>query len=130
MKTKLREGQVIKSLSFSKGTMENGIVEVGNYEDNWIYGIFSGNPCVDENRKNKEYLVLQVIEDEPDKTYGKQIISYKNKIVAIELNEDGAYNEHNQKISFETLGCREWHINEDDIQIVAEMKKVYVRQEL
>lgn len=141
MRTKLREGQVVTCLDFAKGNMKNEIIHVGNYDDNYIYGMAfyvkhnakdytHGEPCVDENRGKREFLILKVSESEPQLTLGNRMTSYTNKMFAIELNEDGTYNENNQKITFYTNCCLKGAINEDNIQIVAEMKKVYVRQEL
>lgn len=137
MNTKLKEGQVVTSDDFIKGNTKNGIIYVGHYSDEWVYEKFlgefdfvHGEPNNDESRSQRQYLILQVKESLPYFTVGNRTTSYENWILAIELNGDGTYNEDNQKIAFSTNCCLKGAINETNIQIVAEMKKVYVRQEL
>lgn len=137
MNTKLKEGQVVTSIDFIKGNTKNGIIHVGDYSDEWVYEKFlgkfdfvHGEPNNDESRGQRQYLILQVKESLPYFTVGNRTTSYENWILAIELNDDGTYDENNQKISFTTAGCFTGAIKEDNIKIVAEMKKVYVRQEL
>lgn len=137
MNTKLKEGQVVTSDDFIKGNTKNGIIYVGHYSDEWVYEKFlgefdfvHGEPNNEESRSQRQYLILQVKESLPYFTVGNRTTSYENWILAIELNDDGTYDENNQKISFTTAGCFTGAIKEDSIKIVAEMKKVYVRQEL
>jgi hypothetical protein len=134
MGTKLKEGQVVKSASFVRGNLnEYGVVKVGNYNDQWIHAKIyntdfysNGIPAIDEERVNREYLILKVHESQPHVTIGNRMSSYENSMVAIELNEDGTYNEDNQKISFSTCYVYTGAIKEEDIQIVREMKKTYI----
>lgn len=134
MGTKLKEGQVIQSAFFVRGNInENGVVKVGDYDDNWIYAKIyntdfhsNGIPSVDEDRANKEYLILKVYESEPRITIGNRMSSYENHIVAIQLNPDGTYKEDNQKISFSTCHVYTGAIKEEHIHIVREMKKTYI----
>jgi len=133
MGTRLKEGQVIKSKYFRNGYIQNGIIHVGNYDeyelfqkyplsDEYVYG----KPSIDHSRADKEYLVLRVEEYPPRITVANRTSSYENKIIAIELNEDGTYNENNQKICFSTCYVYHGAIDEKDIEIVREMKKVYI----
>ncbi|MDX5853482.1 hypothetical protein SIM22_04965 [Bacillus cereus group sp. BfR-BA-01363] len=135
MRTKLKEGQVVKCINFIRGNLKEDIIFVGDYDDEWIYERFlyeyaHGKPYIDDKRAEIEYLILNVNEEPPRKIIGNRTTSYENRILAIELNDDGTYDENNQKISFTTAGCFIGAIKEDNIKIVAEMKKVYVRQEL
>ncbi|PLS19211.1 hypothetical protein CVD28_02030 [Bacillus sp. M6-12] len=134
MGTKLKEGQVVQSSFFVRGNMgRDQIIKVGDYEDNYIYLKYynheqyaNGEPSIDENRSEKEYLVLSVEEQFPQTTVGHRTSSYQNTIVAIELNADGTYNEENQKISFSTCYVYTGAIMEENIHIVREMKKTYI----
>lgn len=107
MKTKLKEGQIIKSSFFKKGNRdEYGVINVGTY----INDISS----VEENNRDKEYKILKIYE------YSPQLISTQpfNQIIAIEINKDGSYDEKSNKISFSTMIGIHGAIDERNIEIV------------
>jgi len=122
MSTRLVEGQVIKSTCFEKGNIDAyGIIRVGNYNDNWIYSKIedtdfysNGIPSVNGDRKDREYLVLQIYEKMSDIQKSPSI----NRIIAVELNLDGTYDDNNQKISFTTLKGVNGAIDEKDIVVI------------
>ena len=122
MSTTLKEGQVIKSVCFVKGNVDAyGVIRVGNYNDNWIYSKIEGTdfysngvPSIDEYRKDKEYLVLQVYEMISD----IQSNPSTNRIIAVQLNLDGTYDENSPKICFTTLKGANGAIDEENIVVV------------
>lgn len=135
MKSKLKEGQVVKCTYFGRGYVQNSIVRVGDYADNYLNETYSntgnyvsgGIPSIDENRGKKEFLVLEVKEQQPEMTIGNRTSSYENQIRAIELNEDGTYDENNQEISFSTCYVYKGSIKEENVEIIGEMKKTYIK---
>jgi len=134
MGTKLKEGQVVRSGLFVNGFIQKEFIQVGCYKEKKIHETYSntgnhvlGIPAIDENRREREYLILEVKEQQPRNTIGNRRSSYENMIYAIELKEDGSYDENNQKISFSTCGVYSGSISEWDIEIVGEMKKTYIK---
>lgn len=126
MNTKLKEGQVVKSWFFATGVKRNEeYLEVGDYRDIDLR-YTSGNPVFDEERRVKEYLITSVSEKHPQITIGNRTSSYENTIYAIELNEDGSYNENNSKIKFSTCYVYRGSIGEQYVEVIREMKKTYV----
>lgn len=138
MNTKLAEGLVIKSNLFVNGNERiPKVFRVGNFDDKWIYEktstygvdeIFysNGTPAINKERSQKEYLVLSVVEKNPQIGLGNRTSEYNNLITAIELSSDGTYDETNPKIEFSTayVGCGQ--IVENDIKVVRQMKKTYI----
>lgn len=134
MGTKLKEGQVVRSGLFVNGYIEKEFIKVGNYKEEDIQQTYPhtgnyvlGTPSIDNNRREREYLILAVSEQHPKPTIGNRSSSYENEIHAIELNEDGSYDENNDKISFSTCFVYYSSIMEENIEIVGEMKKMYIR---
>lgn len=107
MKTRLKEGQIIKSICFEKGNMdENGLINVVDCD----------NECnsVEPNRKNKEYKILKIYEYIPQTTS----LPPFNNIIAIELYPDGSHDEKSIKISFSTMRGVKGAIDEQNIEIL------------
>ncbi|MFJ8528464.1 hypothetical protein [Bacillus sp. NPDC094106] len=96
MSTKLKEGHVVTCVKFTKGNNKKGVIHVGDYRDDWIYEKFlskdeytHGKPSMDNNRGEREYLIFKIKEEHPHLSIANRMISYENRILAIELNDDG-----------------------------------------
>ena len=73
-----------------------------------------------------EWLVISVWEKQPMNTIGNRRSSYENAFEIIRLNDDGVYEEDNEKITISTCYVYRDSINEDDIEIVGERRKTYI----
>ena len=74
---------------------------------------------------NGEWIVVSVWEQEPMLTVGNRTSSYENKFNLIKLDEDGKYNENNEKVTISTCYVYRDSICEDDIEIIRSMKKSF-----
>ena len=73
-----------------------------------------------------EWLVTSVWEKQPMDTVGNRRSSYENAFELIRLNDDGIYEEDNEKITISTCNVYRDSINENDIEIVGERRKTYI----
>ena len=102
MKTKLKEGFVIRS---------EKLIE-----------------RVDKNLCCADFVILHVDESEPHQTIGNRSRSYTNEFVAQQLFENGMYNANGSVIKFIRARVLVGAIDEVDIEVVAQMRKVFIKE--
>ena len=73
-----------------------------------------------------EWVIVWVKEKQPMGTVGNRRSSYENTFGLIRLNGDGTYDEKNAQITISTCDVYRNRIREDDIEIIREMKKVFI----
>lgn len=107
MRTKLREGLIIRSDKF-----------------------VNGYPGENEIQATDKFVVVHVEEHMPETTIGNRTSSYHNEMHAKMLKADGSYNESGKLIKFSTTSVQNPLYNslipETEIEILGEMKKTYV----
>lgn len=126
----LKEGMIIKCPYFVEGKITTffgiELVHVGKGLSQ-VSHVFP--PVVvanDEGRKDREYLIADVWEQQPHFSIGNRMTSYENKIIAQAL-KDGEWDPSGEVIMFSTCHAYSGSVNEKDIEIVGEMHKTYVR---
>lgn len=104
MRTKLKEGMIIRSEKF-----------------------VNGYPGETDIQANDKFVITKAEEELPQMTIGNRTSSYENSFVAIRLNADGSYDEAGKVIKFSTshvfVGVG---VPETDIEVLGQMKKVFV----
>lgn len=73
-----------------------------------------------------EYVVTDVEEEFPRWNEYHRMTSYENTIFIKQLNTDGTYNGEAKTVNFTTCRVKHGAINENDIEIIRELKRSYV----
>lgn len=127
MKTKLIEGMIIKCHKFINGIRQsNGVTFVGSHHETAYILDGEENRRDDITRQNKEYVVTGAKERSPQYSIGNRTTSYWNEFKAKELYDDGTYYDKGEEILFSTARCYRSSINEEEIEVIGQMKKVFV----
>lgn len=126
----LKEGMIIKCPEFVEGqiTTYHGVelVRVGKGMSRVAHIYPQPAVSMDEDRKDREYVITNVWEQRPHLVMGNRMTSYENRFIAQAL-KNGEFDQSGEVIMFSTCQVYSGAIDEKDIEIVGEMRKVYER---